>query len=217
MGQSEVTVGAYRKFAKATGKKSIKELILATPEQFRDEGFPQSDDHPVAFVAWEDAVQYCEWAGGRLPTEAEWEYAARAGSNTSTYDNLDDIAWYANNSGNLKLYSSELQDRQLRNQKLRENMNDTHTVSSKAPNDFGLYDLLGNVSEYCSDWYGETYYETSSGIDPLGPSVGEYRVIRGGEFSSRPLAVRVSRRSYMLLNHRFNSIGFRCVLDTIPE
>jgi len=217
MGQTEVTVGAYRKYAKAIGKKSIKELVHAAPERFRDEGFPQSDDHPVAFVAWEDAVQYCEWAGGRLPTEAEWEYAARSGSKTARYGNLEDIAWYADNSGQLRLNSSELEDRQLRNQILRDNRNDTHHVRGKAPNDFGLYDMLGNVTEYCNDWYGGKYYDACVEIDPVGPSTGEYRVIRGGDFSNRPLVVRVSWRSYMLLNHRFKSIGFRCVLDTIPK
>ncbi len=217
IGQTEVTVGAYRKYVKATGKKSIKELVLATPERFRDEGFPQSDDHPVAFVAWEDAEQYCEWAGGRLPTEAEWEYTARAGSKTARYGKLDDIAWYADNSGHLRLNSSELNDRQIRKQILEDNRNNTHPVGMKAPNDFGLYDLLGNVSEYCNDWYDGKYYELSVEIDPVGPSNSEFRVIRGGDCRTRPLGVRVSWRSYMLLNHRFKSIGFRCVLDSIPK
>jgi formylglycine-generating enzyme required for sulfatase activity len=217
MGQTEITVAAYRKYAEATGKKSLEELVLAAPEMYRDDEFPQSDDHPVAFMAWEDAVQYCEWAGGRLPTEAEWEYAARAGSKTARYDNLDDIAWYADNSGHLRLNSSELNDRQIRNQILEDNRNNTHPVGRKAPNDFGLCDLLGNVSEYCNDWYDGKYYEVSVEIDPAGPSNGEFRVIRGGEYRTRPLGVRVSWRSYMLLNHRFKSIGFRCVLDTIPK
>ena len=217
IGQTEVTVRAYRKYAEASGNKSIKELVNATPEIYRDEGFPQSDDHPIAFVAWEDAKQYCEWAGGRLPTEAEWENAARAGSKTARYGNLEDIAWYADNSGQLWLNSSELEDRQIRNQILKDNRNDTHQAGEKAPNDFGLYDMLGNVSEYCNDWYDGNYYEKSVENDPGGASNGEFRVIRGGDYSSRPLAVRVSWRSYMLLNHRFKSIGFRCVLDTIPQ
>lgn len=217
IGQTEVTVKAYKKYSKATGRKSPKELVLAAPERFRDEGFPQSDNHPVAFVTWEDAVQYCEWAAGRLPSEAEWEYAARAGSESATYDNLDDIAWYADNSGHMRLNSSELNDIQQRRQRLIDNQNDTHPVGKKIPNYFGLYDMLGNVSEYCADWYDEKYYEVSVEIDPVGPSNGRFRVIRGGEYRSRPLGIRLSYRSYMLPDHRFKSIGFRCVLDTIPK
>jgi len=167
-------------------------------------------------VTWEDARDYCEWAGGRLPTEAEWEYAARAGSTALQYGNLDDIAWYADNSGRSRLVSSELHDDQLRKQWLKDNGNDTHPVGTKAPNDFGLYDMLGNVSEYCADWYDEKYYQVSDKINPRGPTGGEFRVIRGGEHRSRPLGVRVSRRSYMLPNHRLKMIGFRCVLDSIP-
>jgi formylglycine-generating enzyme required for sulfatase activity len=215
MGQTEVTVGAYKKYAKTTERKSPKELVLAAPERFRDERYPQSDNHPVAFVSWEDAMQYCEWAGGRLPTEAEWEYSARAGSKTARYGNLDDIAWYADNSGHLRLNSNELQDSQLRRQRLKDNQNDTHPVGKKVHNFFGFYDMLGNVSEYCEDWYDEKYYEVSVERDPVGPSNGKFRVIRGGEYWSRPLGVRVSRRSYMLPDHRFKSLGFRCVLDSI--
>jgi sulfatase modifying factor 1 len=217
MGQTEVTVGAYKKYAKATGRKSSKELVLAAPERFRDDSFPQSEDHPIAYVTWEDAMLYCNWAGGRLPTEAEWEYAARAGNTSSMYGTLDDIAWYADNSGRLRLNSSQLQNSQLRKLRLKENHNNTHPVGKKAPNDFGLYDMLGNVSEYCLDRYEATYYEHSDKIDPTGPSSGKFRVIRGGEYWSRPLAVRVSRRTFMYSDHRFNSIGFRCVLEKMPD
>ena len=117
------------------------------------------------------------------------------------------IAWYAYNSGQWRLDSGELED----------NGNDTHPVGGKASNDFGLYDMLGNVSEYCNDWYDEKYYEVSVKMDPVETSNGEFRVIRGGDYRIRPLGVRVSWRSYMLLDHRFKSIGFRCVLDAIPQ
>ncbi len=217
MGKTEITVQAYRKYAQSTGRKGPTELVLAAPERFQDKDFPNSDSHPMAYVTWQDAVKYCEWAGGRLPTEAEWEYAVRAGSNESRYDNLNEIAWYADNSGDSIINSSELGDRQIRNQKLKNNKNNTHPVGSKTPNDFGIYDMLGNVSEYCSDWYDEDYYQISSKLDPKGPPGFEFRVIRGGDFRERPLGVRVSHRAYMLLDHRFNNIGFRCVLDSIPN
>lgn len=217
IGQTEVTVGAYRKYSKSTERISPEELVLLAPEQYRDVRFPQSDNHPLAFVSWKDAEQYCTLAEGRLPTEAEWEYAARAGSNKARYGNLDEIAWFADNSGHLRLDSGILNDRQIRNQKLRDNENDTHPVKEKTPNDFGLYDMLGNVTEYCADYYKDNYYEVSVERDPMGPSNGEFWVIRGGEYSSRPLGVRVSRRSYMLPDHRFKNIGFRCVLETMPK
>jgi len=217
IGETEITIQAYRRYAQATKSKSPEELVLAAPERYRNNSFPQSEDHPIAYVTWEDAMLYCIWAGGRLPTEAEWEYAARAGNTSSMYGTLDDIAWYADNSGRLRLNSSQLQDSQLRKLRLKENHNNTHPVGKKAPNDFGLYDMLGNVSEYCLDRYEATYYEHSDKIDPTGPSSGKFRVIRGGEYWSRPLAVRVSRRTFMYSDHRFNSIGFRCVLEKMPD
>jgi len=217
IGKTETTVHAYKKYAQSTGRKGPVDFVHEAPEKFQEKGFPKSDGHPMAYVTWEDAIKYCEWAGGRLPTEAEWEYAARAGSNTSRYGNLDDIAWCADNSGHSILNSSELNDRQLRNQKLIDNENNTHPVGRKTPNYFGIHDMLGNVAEYCSDWFDEDFYQISNDIDPKGPMGIEYKVIRGGSFKDRPLGVRVSRRTFMLLDHRFNSIGFRCVLDSIPN
>lgn len=220
MGQTEVTIGTYRKYAQATGVKVPEGLVLAAPERFRFQGFPQSDDHPVAYVTWDEAAQYCAWAGGRLPTEAEWEYAARAGSPAARYGTLDEIAWYADNSGPSTLDSDELWEKASSPrdfvQRLRDAGHDTHPVAKKMPNDYGLYDMLGNVWEYCADWYGEEYYEVSKERDPRGPPSGEFRVMRGGAWRSRPLGVRVSIRTWMLSDHRFSDIGFRCVREVIP-
>jgi hypothetical protein len=116
MGQTPVTVAAWRRFAEASGRDM--------PE---GQG---GDDHPVVNVSWDDAVAYCKWAGGRLPTEAEWEYAALAGSSVDPYGPLDEIAWYRENSGGT-----------------------THPVGQKKPNAWGLYDTLGNVWEWCEDRY----------------------------------------------------------------
>lgn len=220
MSQTEITIGAYRKYAQATRRKMPEELVLAAPERFRWQGFPQGDNYPVVFITWEEAIRYCEWAGGRLPTEAEWEYAARAGSAEARYGNLDEIVWYADNSGASKLNSTELWEKASSPHdfglRLRDNGNDTHPVAEKSPNDFGLYDMLGNVWEHCADWYGEKYYQLNEEKDPKGPSKGEFRIMRGGSWNTRPKGVRVSIRSWMLPDHRFSNIGFRCILEEIP-
>lgn len=228
MGQTEVTIGAYRRFASATQAKAPEELVLAAPERFRSPDFPQGEYYPMVYVTWEEAAQYCEWAGGRLPTEAEWEYSARAGSPAASYGKLIDIAWYADNSGRSKLNSAELWKNRLPNAEnyfslLENNKNQAQPVGRKRSNDFGLYDMLGNVWEHCADWYGEKYYQVSEERDPKGPPSGECpsygrsdrscRVMRGGDFSAPPVGVRASGRSWMLPDHRFNNIGFRCVCE----
>jgi formylglycine-generating enzyme required for sulfatase activity len=118
-------------------------------------------NYPVIEVTWYGAKAFCQHYGGRLPTEAEWEFAARGGNsaNATLYagsDNIGDVAWYDGNAFG------------------------THEVGTKSPNELGIYDMSGNVYEWCSDWYGSDYYSSSPQNNPQGPSSGSERVLRGG-------------------------------------
>ena len=179
MGQTEVTVGAYKRFAASTGRK-----MSAAPDFNKRRA---NDTMPIVNVSWSDAYDYCKWAGGRLPTEAEWEYAARGGSAEPRDGNLDEVAWYSNNSGG-----------------------QTHEVAQKRANGFGLYDTLGNVWEWVNDWFDENYYQHSPSEDPSGPTSGQERVLRGGSWDFGPRYVRVSDRGRYVPVGRDNNGGVRC-------
>jgi formylglycine-generating enzyme required for sulfatase activity len=160
----------------------------------------QGPNLPVENVSWDDVQKFFEALDGkkdgyhyRLSTEAEWEYAARGGDDSSRYGSLDVIAWFRDNSGGT-----------------------THPVGEKKPNRFGLYDTLGNVWEWVQDWYEITYYGHSPEADPTGPAKGEFRVLRGGSWRGvvRGLA-RVSARYILKPNVRSNVAGFRCVRESV--
>ena len=146
---------------------------------------------PVEHVSWEDVQGFftsvnalVAGAGLRLPTEAEWEYGCRAGTSGNWYANLDDAAWWSENSGD-----------------------ETHVAGSKLANVWGLRDMLGNVNEWCSDWYGD--YPSSEASDPPGPETGSGRVARGGSWTGLATNVRAANRYKVELERRSYSLGFR--------
>ena len=214
VGQTVVTVGAYKRFTGATGRQMPPE-----PKYVGRSLNPGWGDKamPVVNVAWDDAQAYCSWAGGRLPTEAEWEYAARGGSNAARYGDLDEIAWYADNSGRQRLDSEMIWKEDLGNynKRLNENGNSIHEVGQKRPNGFGLHDMLGNVWEWVNDWYDENYYQNSPSQAPTGPARGQMRVQRGGSSLNIPSDICASCRSKGELSGMPSGMvplykGFRC-------
>ena len=210
LGLTEVTVGAYKRFAGATRRQMPPEPDFAGRPLNSGWG---DDATPIVDVSWDDAQAYCSWVGGRLPTEAEWEYAARAGSTAARYGNLDEIAWYADNSGAQPMDSLALWKRQDQAdfmKRLNENGNRMHEVGRKRANDLGLFDMLGNVWEWVNDWWDENYYQNSPPQDPMGPSSGTERILRGGSWLGRPRDIRVSLRSRRNPADKDFDLGFRC-------
>jgi formylglycine-generating enzyme required for sulfatase activity len=153
----------------------------------------KGERRPVEQVTWEDAQAFIQRLNAqkgeevyRLPTEAEWEYACRAGTTGARYGDLDRIAWYGENSGN-----------------------QTHPVGEKAANAWGLHDMLGNVWEWVGDWYGRDYYQQSPSVDPPGPNNGNFRVCRGGSWRFNPGIVRAASRDFFFPALRNFNLGFR--------
>ena len=197
LGRTEVTVGAMRRYASSTGR--------GMPEA---PGFSQDDRHPVVNVSWDEASGFCSWSGGRLPTEAEWEYAARGGTESWRYPWGDTLTHERVNYGKDECCGGLASG--------RDRWKFTSPVGSFDANGFNLYDMSGNVWEWVSDWYGEAYYGSSPAIDPRGPSFGSHRVLRGGSWNHNPRNLRVSNRAGGTPGYRGLDDGFRCARDVIP-
>ncbi len=212
LGQTSTTVGAWRRYRAATGKDALPDKDNFG--RLFNEGVGD-DSYPAVAMTWPEARDFCTWAGGRLPTEAEWEYAARAGSNAARYAYIDSIAWYADNSGKGPIESLRLWQTDQRGypQKLFNNGDAPHPVGLKTPNRWNLFDMLGNVWQWTSDWYSASTYETGEAVDPQGPPTGQKRTVRGGAWYSIPTLVRASARNSYEQESRNVFIGVRCLIN----
>ena len=238
LGAHEVTVGDFEQFVAATDYRTEAErdgtggwgydrglgrCIGRDPRfTWRDPGFELSPKHPVLNVSWNDAIAFCEWLTQRegrryrLPTEAEWEHACRAGA-TSRYAGGDDPA--------VTVKAARILDPAGRN--VRQHVQDVPIaggaplpfpvpVGSYAANAFGLHDMHGNVWEWVADWYGDDFYATGPAVDPTGPATGTRRVRRGGGWNSYPLWARASFRNWNKPDSRCVNLGFRVAADPMP-
>ncbi|MBN7799702.1 SUMF1/EgtB/PvdO family nonheme iron enzyme [Algoriphagus aestuariicola] len=206
-----VSVAQYRAFAQS------KNFSLPEPPSY---GW--KDDNPIVNVTWEEASFYCECQGGRLPTEAEWEYAARAG-NTGLRGNPRTVFTWGDQLPSTSI--ANLADKTFLESRYYDHPNfhgfdqysDGYATASPAkaypPNAFGLYDMAGNVLEWCDDWYSESYPTDSLSINPKGPEAGTRKVLRGGAFDTTPTITRIARRlgNYPSIKHEEK--GFRCVFS----
>ncbi len=235
LGTHEVTIAQFKKFVADAKYKTDAERDGTggwgyNPQKsdfegrnpiysWQNPGFKQEDSHPVVNVTWHDANAFCKWLSEkekqtyRLPTEAEWEYACRAGT-TTRFNSGDDAealtkagAMYDSNTAKLfpqwQSYAVKSSD----------GYDFTAPVGSFTSNKFGLYDMHGNVWEWCSDWYGEDYYGKSPTDDPQGPDAGKVRIRRGGSWHTWPLYARAAFRNYNSPQTRYVLVGFRVVRE----
>jgi len=227
MDAHEVTVAQFEEFIKATRYKTESERagwsgvfdvraarwMKTDGADWRHPEGPSSSApayEPVTHVTWNDAAAYARWANKRLPTEAEFEYAARGGLAGKKYawgDELNPQGHYLANWWQGVFPSRNLGE---------DGFIGRAPVGSFPPNGYGLYDLTGNVWEWCEDWFAEDYYSVSSELNPQGPRAGEDRVIRGGSWlcsDNYCSGYRVAARNHTAPDTGLNNLGFRCVRD----
>ncbi|MBI1895758.1 MAG: formylglycine-generating enzyme family protein [Acidobacteria bacterium] len=182
LGIREVTNERYAAFVQATGHRA--------PYHWQGGKIPDGTEKlPIYNVDWQDAAAYCAWTGKRLPTEAEWERAARGGKEGLDYP------WGDKPDSKQARFNVQ---------------NGPAAAGQYAPNDFGLYDMAGNVAEWTADWFDRDYYTTDHVLNPKGPPAGRYKAIRGGAWSDSAPRLKVFFRNWVRPSQRTPNIGFRC-------
>jgi len=237
IGAHEVTNAQFEAFVEATGylteaERDVgggfgidferAEVVQDPRHTWRDPGFPGFDpgpEHPVLMISWNDAEAFCRWLSEkegrryRLPTEAEWEYAARGGTTTP---------WWTGDDPESLAEAANIADERLRQGVPKATWASSWSdgfpfpapVGSFEPNPFGLYDVTGNVWEWCHDWYRSDYYSESPVDDPQGPEVGSFRTIRGGGWFNDARQNRSAQRIYFNPTFRYCLLsGFRVVRE----
>ncbi|WP_324080909.1 formylglycine-generating enzyme family protein [Geomonas sp.] len=227
LAQHDVTVGEFRRFVRSTGYLTEAEKgggcafwggeswLYDAKRTWMNPGFEQDDRHPVVCVSWNDATAFIAWlekSSGRhyrLPTEAEWEYAARTGGKQERYAGFsedEELGRHANfcDSNCDFRWKRAGQDDHYRN---------TSPVGSYQPNGLGLYDMSGNVWQWLSDYYERGFYREPVGLNPKGPAAGEKHVLRGGSWTSKPYYLRATNRFRSLPLYRVYDTGFRLAIS----
>jgi formylglycine-generating enzyme required for sulfatase activity len=229
----------YKTEAERDGKPKWgydRSLHLVESADFRpwSPGWPIKPEHPAVYVSWNDAMEFCQWLSQienkryRLPTEAEWEYTCRAGTCSRFYcgDDPETVVRFGNvadhamamvfvNSKITAWKDGKAIDSDIPFPYLHHSDGYVWTapVGSFVPNDFGVYDMHGNVWEWCSDWYSESWYRESPVDDPKGPTTGTTRVVRGGGFHYPPVRMRCAARNHADPSGRGYHGGFRVVCE----
>jgi formylglycine-generating enzyme required for sulfatase activity len=189
LGRTEVTQSQWMKVMEITIGVDVGLIASLMSNGFtKQEAQKHAEAFPARSVSWYDCHRFCAKVGMNIPTEAQWEYACRAGVRQPRYERLEQIAWFADNS-----------------------FAKPHLVAQKKPNALGFYDMLGNVCERCEDWYDSDYYEACEDgvVDPSGPGTGKDRVLRGGAWDDSEFYVRCSARRYSTPDDGNINVGFR--------
>jgi formylglycine-generating enzyme required for sulfatase activity len=226
--RNEVTNAAYERFVQATGHRAPMNANPASTVWEKNAPISGIGNHPVINVSWEDAVAYCTWMGRRLPTEAEWEKAARgtdgrrypwgnewdfkkansasywAGRTIDFQSGADWEAFWIRGEG-----SKISKDKGIKGEVL------TMPIASfpESTSPYGLHDMAGNVAEWVQDWYNPNYYKDAPLSDPQGPSRGAIKAMRGGSWLKPAISLRTSDRDWGTMDSRPSGTGFRCAMD----